>query len=350
MANVMDGAKQKLARVVYRSLLRASGNGRYPEVFGKYATSTAALNSSCRSDEETTFPSTAEQVRRALHHAFAQPNMARPNEGRDMFDALRCANELSSILRPREESLCEVALPVFDYRASAAMIGETLHFNFFEPRYRKLVQKATSAGADGLFILRARPVLDDMDASSPPLSMSVLMKIVQHTDVNADTISVRCIAGPRLRVLQQEQVSVRMQQEEQGMILATNIAVDKDIVCDQTMKTATILDTNANHDLQNASLVMMRSRCLDLLCAVTPRNSLLSFGLPPLDPEYFSFWSLRLVFDSSDTPSRHKWLSCHSTLERLTFITALLEKFQTALREKEVQNHGGIEEEKEKGL
>ena len=311
-------ADGKLARTLYRSLLKASRNGRCPEVYGEHF-ETAALPFS--SEGAASPPSTAREVRGLLRAAFASsPEMA-------AFSALRRANELSSILHPREEALRVVPLPVFDYGATSAMFGEELQLNFFEPRYLELARRATAAEGEGLFVLRARPELDDAEVSSPPVSLSVLMKIVEHTDPNADVVAVRCIAGPRLRVLQQEQSPSLMllDAEKPRMIVATKLALNRDV--------DSVCSPNNDPDY----LVKMRSRCLDILTAVTTKGSLFSFGLPPLDPEKFSFWSLRHVFDRSDTRIRHQWLSCRSTFERLSFVITLLEKFQQAKKENREQ-------------
>jgi hypothetical protein len=60
------------------------------------------------------------------------------------------------------------------------------------------------------------------------------------------------------------------------------------------------------------------------------------FGLPPLDPEAFSFWALRFVLRKDDMEGRHFWLhNCHSTAERLQYAIIQMEDIVDAQTEQD---------------
>lgn len=291
-------ATQRLARTFYRAMLRASGRGRYPEVFGEYA---------ARASNVTPPPSDAKQVRAALRNVLLEENSNNTNNvHNDMFAALRRCNELASILHPRIELLS--SLPIFEYN-SMALMGEQLEFNFFEPRYKLLVSQATCM--HGMFIIRA---MMEPDGDSTDSELSILVKIVEQKELsNSGNILVRCIGGPRLQVLSQEQVPV----PEEGAPPLTR-ATRFELVHD---------DDESDYSSQNQTdLIAMRAHCLDLLAGMASKNSFMfPMGLPPLDAEPFSFWALRFVIAHNDIFSRLTWLSCRSTHERLVFVMKVLE-------------------------
>lgn len=285
-------SNQRLARTVYRAMLRASGRGRYPEVFGEFA---------ARAFKISALPSDAKQVREALRDVFQSVNK---NTNEDMFAALRRSNELASILHPRIQHLS--SLPIFEYN-STALPGEQLEFNFFESRYKLLVRQATSM--HGMFIIRAK-----MEPDSTKGDVSILVKIVEHTLLsNSGNFLVQCIGGPRLQVLSQERVPVP-EEAAPPMTRATRFElVHDDDESDFSSKSQT-------------DLIAMRAHCLDLLTNMTSQKSIISsVGLPPLDAEGFSFWALRFVIAHNDIFLRLAWLSCRSTHERLAFVMKLLE-------------------------
>jgi len=197
-------------------------------------------------------------------------------------------------------------------------MGEELYFNFFESRYRQLVQEAmsttsSSASKKGWFILRA----------TTNVASCTLMKIIEHTDpfTTNDMVFVKCIAGPRIKVVKEIEVPINNtntalddnnKKLPSPMIRATHIAFDKD---DKVEEDIVMLND-------------MRSKCLSLLPQLFPKslfNDESSIGPPPLDMESFSFWILRYVLGDSREPApRLEWLACHSTNQRLTFVYTLL--------------------------
>jgi len=183
--------------------------------------------------------------------------------------------------------------------------------------------------------------------------------------VEEDNIGVRCVGGPRVRVLQQEEVHVR--DGAPPMKRATELVLDHDgddnkedlRNTNKIPKTSGSLtkendnginsadDDNTNADVERnieleqqkrESLAELRGRCLELLSNLTSHKSIMSLGIPPLDAEEFSFWALRFVLAYNDVPSRHKWLSCHSTRRRLGFVVGLLDEFKQVKKRQREQN------------
>mmetsp|Transcript_14758 Transcript_14758/g.21769 ORF Transcript_14758/g.21769 Transcript_14758/m.21769 type:complete len:318 (-) Transcript_14758:852-1805(-) len=298
---------KKVIQVVYRLLLKACENGAKPEVFGKLGSD--ALWSYWKdktkggADDAQIFPSTPEQVRKLLRRGFELDSSTK-NDGMwgqrqaDPIAALRQVNERSYILFPPESELSKAGIPVFDYYSSAALKGEELSLNFFEPRYLKLVREAMAG--NGWFILRGRQILD----TDGIVSASVLMKITEHATDGRNSF-IQCTAGPRIRVLEQEEVPV-VEENAPPMIRATHVVFYQD-----------------KDDCHLSTLESMRSKCLDLIFAVQPPKIVIYHGPPPLDPENFSFWVLRFIID--DAESKHEWLTCHSTSQRLQFALAMLQ-------------------------
>ena len=181
-----------LLRLVYRAMLRASANGRCPEVFGEFAapwTSGGTVLPRCPSD-----------VRQTMRKAFATPPPAAATEDNDdnshsdagstdLFATLRRANQLSDVLTPR--TLPE-HLPVFEFSGSTALPGEVVEFNFFEPRYVHMAREAVSSGGSRHFVLRGffQSLLDD-----GVNELAILLKIIDHRELGNGNVAVQCIAG-----------------------------------------------------------------------------------------------------------------------------------------------------------
>ena len=357
-----------LIRSVYRSLLRNSDNGNKPEVFGEYGTIAllkhqANNNNNIIDDDFTKYatgaksnlfiPSTPRQVRNALHHEFKQEQHTSVDSTRnatkskmkidtDIFRVIRRVNELSSILHPTENDLPKAGIPVFDFSSTSAVVGEELEFNFFEPRYLEMVREATVTNkkeGDGWFIMRARQVLDTDDDGLLP-SISMLMKIVEHTPrFGGKEVFVRCITGPRVRLLQQESVPVAFTMNTTitstttnqnispvppppPMIRATSVVFDQDE------------EEDPNNTILNIELKALREKCLSLLLSITSLDIVLLRGIPPLNPERFSFWVLQFVLGNGDASNRQDWLSSHSTRKRLANVVSMLENIQQSSTER----------------
>ena len=239
-----------------------------------------------------------------------------------MFAVLRQTNELSSILAPNVNKL-ERGLPIFDFSAQALLCGEYSQFNFFEPRYRLLATEAISK--QGNFLLRGvvPSALDDGYVSA-----CILVKIIDHGKGMVDgQIAVRCIAGPRIEVVLEEE-----QEVEGGKPLtrATEYTLMRDV--------STIIPQEGEESVEE-----MRERCLVLLTSVRPVEDLTTAGLPPLDAEAFSYWAIRLVLAPLDAESRLNWLANRSTSDRIGHVIRQVEAYKERMKERA----GAEEEEKE---
>mmetsp|Transcript_25129 Transcript_25129/g.37233 ORF Transcript_25129/g.37233 Transcript_25129/m.37233 type:complete len:307 (+) Transcript_25129:372-1292(+) len=292
---------QKLARVLYRSLLRVSRKGNHPEVFGKYG----------KQAKEYPLPHTASEVRAILRGGFRMGKTSRAIDVanidttdrqskhdaiKEAFEILRHSNEMSSILLPQKDDLPS-ALPIFEYTDAGVLMEEEIQFNFFEPRYRFLAQEALSR--DGTFILGQK-------------HSSSLVKIVEHMFLPNGNIAVRCIGGPRIKVLRREKVNVG---EDNVLAQATKFDIESDDFDEESQQ----------------NLFAMRLRFLELMKCVYPKTNITSMGLPPIDPERFSFWALRFTLSQSDPASRQRWLACLSTNMRLQHVIEFFESFQEVL-------------------
>ena len=290
-------SSNNLICAVYKSLLRVSKNGHYPEVFGNYATGIIT--------SPTSIPSTPKQTRQALRTAFINPE----NEQIDMFDALRKCNQLASILRPNIDNLNEQSIPIFDFSLSTALIGEQIQFNFFEPRYLALCKQVISIDGDGIFILRGN-LSNSNQNDNANNKVSILLKILNHLELDGvdgtkERVLVECMGGPRVKILQQE--SVYVGKELPDLMRATKI----DLECDKSLE-------------NEGKLNELKGKCLDLLLELATFKVVLSMGVPPFDYEAFSFWALQFVLVHNDMSSRWLWLECKSTEERLQFVVDTL--------------------------
>eukprot|EP01084_Bolivina_argentea_P185729 320250_1 len=286
-------ASKSLTRAIYKSFLRTCGNGRYPEIFNDYTSLFTITESTAM------IPCTAKQTRTLLRNEFEKND----DDIDDMFAVLRRCNDLASILYPQITHLPK-QMPIFDYSLSASLIGEQRTYNFFEPRYIKLAQDAIStSNNNGMFILRGKLRNDEGDKIS---IVSVLVKIMQHEETEDGNIIVECVCGPRIQILKEESINIRT--AEPTLSRAIEFVLDYD-------------DINNDKDID---LISVRKQCLDLMLETLTMTDILSIGLPPLDPEYFSFWSLRFFLEYNDIASRLNWLACKSTFERLQFVIDLL--------------------------
>eukprot|EP01084_Bolivina_argentea_P122014 216245_1 len=292
---------RSIVSAVYKSLLRTCSNGKYPEVFGQYASKNGITLS--------TIPYTPKDTRVTLRNVFQNANY--PDS--DMFNVMRECNELSSILHPKISHLPPV-IPIFDYSLLAALIGEEIRFNFFEPRYVKLAKDATSSDGDGMFILRSNKTESDTYDQKFP-HVSVLVKIIEHQEID-DRIIVRCIAGPRMKILKEESVDV--QQNAHPLARATEFEMDYD---DGNVGSKHVL-------VSIMDLMALREQCLSLLIEMESLRgvSFVRHGVPPLNIQDFSFWSLKFALPYNDVQSRLHWLSSKSTNERLQFVVDMLLK------------------------
>ena len=325
----------QVARTIYRCLLRASRFGQSPEVFGPFGATAAASfaaneniplkGSSTLASSCGWYPSSPAHVRQVLRHAFSKrATKTSATEQLDPFAALRHANEFAAILCP---SSLPSRLPIFDYNVSAALPGETLQYNFFEPRYLKLVEMATKRNAGGYFLLRM---------GKPPRGGAILLRIVQHAALPGGTIGVQCMAGPRVIIQSEESMAIEDEESKEGsdelppLVIASEMEFGQD---DLEVAMWFVDDEEHMHNVDKNEAFdklterRQREHILDLLSSVTDLEGAVGrIGLPPIEPTAFSFWALRFVLSESDVPSRQKWLfRCWHPFERIDHVKDLLE-------------------------
>lgn len=372
----------QMNRTFYRHFLRLSQNGERPEIFGNFGTSqilgdVARLGnneislSKPNKQSSTTkimeyIPSNSRQVRMALRNAFVNEqsfnsdddNSSMTNDGEqttqtaetkraeqrkmkkiDTFAAIRLAIRLSSVFYPEkldtrvvaksatvhkippdEEVVTNLTLPIFDYQNAALLAGEQTSFNFFEPRYCKLVTDAVSQG--GYFLLRGYRV---------NLPLTVMVQIIDHVATEDGNHICVCAAGPRVGVLGEKKVEVRTTDDastiNDPLSVATGIQLlrDHDDVDNDCEDAGFDSSGKDQHLFRNNN--ELRSDCLELLLKTSSVENIFKAGLPPLHAEAFSFWSLRFLLVGTDFASRRRWLECRSTSQRLRYVKGVLEMF-----------------------
>jgi len=292
----------RLSRALYRYLLRSCQYGKHPEIFGKYGSSAAlsfASYKATNNEQKCTFPSSPSEVKNIFDHVFSVKNDDFSNI--DPFAVLRYANETAGILYP---PILPSRLPIFDYNASSALPGETVGFNFFEPRYLKLVEMAMSTCDEekggGYFLLRA---------GKAPRGGASLLKILNYKSYK-DVIGVHCMAGPRIIIKMKENIPIHINNNE---VPSLAVATDFDIWSEENNPLEKYTEKR-NHILDSLSKVS------DLTTAVH------RVGLPPINITEFSFWALRFILSENDVASRQRWLfRCNDAEERMQYVQDYLE-------------------------
>ena len=308
-----------VTRAIYRCLLRASRFGRFPEVFGPFGASVIALeNNSDDTSLSSRFPSSPKEVRQLLHHTFTSVDDTKFNN-QDPFEAVRFANQAAATLCP---SSLPSRLPIFDFSSSAALPGEQVPFNFFEPRYLKLVDLAVEN--DGYFLLRV---------GNPPRGGASLLRIVHHAPLPGGTVGVQCVAGPRVGILGEEILEIAAEKEGDALPLPLAVTTMFEVLFEDTDQVAFWLVDDKDHDtvakneeLDWLALARQRAKILDLLSTFHLASTIQKVGLPPIDPTAFSFWALRFMLGESDVASRQRWLyRCQDAGIRMDYVQDFLE-------------------------
>ena len=307
----------RLARVLYRSMLRASHRGRHPEVFSHNGA--AVFNTQLtENDEHTAFslPETPKQVRQRLKSWFHQSQETSVGldkaSGSDILtsplEVLRHVQQQASVL-PRELDKSK-PLPIFDYNGVAALPGETIQFAFVEPRYLQLAVRVVQSPSRH-FLLRP----------GPKASTATLLQIVSHIVLPNEMMAVACLGGSRIFIRQSES------EEVEGDVDPRHAKM-YGLSTEKTLHTAKDFCLRPDTDAKDISNFQeTRQYLLHLLQCILPHQgttlteTLPTFGLPPLEPEAFSYWILRYVLAVDDVTGRLEWLhGCTSTRKRLDFL------------------------------
>jgi len=365
-------------RTLYRALLRATHNGQRPEILSLFGSVHAYINSGISSNLPA-HPNSPDLVRQHLQFTFRYPT---PNQAEDIdddtnelydgFAALRCANENTKVLYPRLEHTAP--LGIFDFSSTFLLPNEEFSFNFFEPRYKTMALDAIEHH-DGWFILRGAAPTEFDDGME---MASVLCRIKDHVETpEGQNVFTQVIAGPRVQVIEEmeedrsdhsvpltlssefewvhdtldafdttENIRALMEDVMQQLIHITVLSehLIRSQKEDQPRRPAakedqTEMKGTGSDEVENvqgtvggfdipemdSSLVEFWER--QAIQRITQR------GLPPLDPEYFSFWALKLVSGHNTRPEgvqqRLSWLACRSTAYRLRHCLDVLKKQQS---------------------
>jgi hypothetical protein len=207
----------QLARAVYRSCLRASQNGQFPEVFGSYGAT--VYNTQIKQDNDhasLAIPSTSMQVRQRLKSWFQEQHDNDEAPGIRPSEILPQIHQQESVLAPTfrktqeinkdgSRTLDKVPLYLLEHDTIGALTGENLQFSLTEQHHIDLIAEVSSSKKKQ-FLLRQ---------TSWRQSATLLEIVSHHISESNDGLSVACLAGPRLKV-PQESISSSEQSYSSG--------------------------------------------------------------------------------------------------------------------------------------
>ena len=278
--------------MLYRSMLRACGSGRRPEVL--------PLTS------DATLPRTPHEVMHAIRASNLEP-----------FQALRHASTSARALHPPASSL-PATLPAFVLPSHTLLPGEAAEFVFFEPRYRSMANTvlglsggSSSTPPDGRYAHLATPD-----------GVGVVASIIAHQVLPDERVAVRVLAGPRCRVTATARTEA-MKEEGAAPLLHVAYELPTDA-----------LPEDAEADLELASA------CLEQLSSLVAISKA-SANVPPLfSAERLSFWLCQMIIRKDQAQLRVSWLEESTTRARLEFVRRALER----ATEMSTRNAGAQEE------
>jgi hypothetical protein len=319
----------RLARALYRSMLRCSFMGNQPGVFGAVGALAFARQAALEDEHlSVSLPQNSEQVRRRLKDWFQKPltdeTTLNENGHRDDHDLLALSNldkplETLRLVRKQASLLSisdDVPLPIFEYDGVAALANETVNFCFVEPRYLELAARVWQSPSRQ-FLLKAKPGDDT----------ATLLYLQSHMTLPNGMIAVSCLSGHRVLV---HQVAT---EHVEGDVHPEHAAMFDLHKAPKTLHSAIKYSWCPDQDyIDPITFSQTRRYVLYLLHTILPYqgstllHTLGAFGLPPLDPEGFSFWALRHLLANDDADGRIEWThNCMSTHQRLNFVVDELE-------------------------
>ena len=354
----------RLSRALYRSFLRVSENGKYPEVFGLHGAQIYQYQIEENDDHPSmAIPSTPRHVRQRIKKCFREGTVLDDSP----LEILRQANQRAALLVPSSDNNSHDdrnnqhglqhqyrtdVVPIFDYDRLSALPGESIHTMFLEPRYINCLLPHVQSSPTRQFLLR----------HSPESSTATILTLLSHKEVNFFVepenpvvgIAVFARAGDTIEIIKQESESVSPDVLKQNNNDDANSNTDVDNISVRNFaawNTSTVPlskatywkykkdheacdngssnNNNRNKNDRQYILNMMEqslrhSSGKDL--AETLATHPAEFGLPPLDVGSFSKWALRLVLANDDVEGRQYWLhSCQSTTKRMEFVIKAVE-------------------------
>lgn len=298
-------------RLLYRSLLRASGRGSRPEVFdwAHFRGDTAQL-----AHPLTPVPGPAEVVHRLRSH-FEAPQVGQI----EPFAALRHASAYAAALWPPPSNLPS-SLPAFVLPGHTLLVGESARFTLFEPRYIELMRVATEESGGYFVHLPLRS--DQLRHEAQRSAVGTLVSVVTHDRLPDGRYVTQVLAGPRVEVSSEREETITA---AMGQLAAPSplLHVEFALRPDEPPE-------SAEQGEQDAAIAQ---RCIELLVSIDQREGGaddLGHTPPFLSPERLSFFLLGMLLPNDDLQRRLAVLYSTSTTERLDVCWAALAKLAAA--------------------
>eukprot|EP00672_Neobodo_designis_P025854 CAMPEP_0174851114 /NCGR_PEP_ID=MMETSP1114-20130205/21687_1 /TAXON_ID=312471 /ORGANISM="Neobodo designis, Strain CCAP 1951/1" /LENGTH=387 /DNA_ID=CAMNT_0016085625 /DNA_START=175 /DNA_END=1338 /DNA_ORIENTATION=+ len=350
-----------LARSMFRSALRAAGNGRWADTFAYTdlavvrGAGAAVAGHSDTPAPHLTFPRSPIAVRKAIRSAFEQP-LPEGATVSSAFNCLRNASLTAHALHPRVEAL-PLSLPSFALPSMPLLPGERSQFHFFEPRYRRMCDIALGRADPPLVLpwVRQKDRLRQQQLAGGPKRWTgpdmryvhiheprgvgvdapsgVLCTITEHKTLPDGRFVVTVLAGPRVKVLD---------------------AFDEELADGEPLRHVNIQllhDTNENAEANTATPEQIAAWCdectksLESLARHT--GCLTGRSLPPSnDPEALSFFVLGLLAAGTEhaVHLRRQILSDRNTQPRLEFAMAMLREARKTFVDDRAPNIASVQQ------
>jgi len=211
----------RLSRALYRSFLRASHNGQYPQVFGRYGAMAfqqqqqSACATAGNQEDSLAVPSTPAHVRKCLKQCFTSASIELP-----AFEMLKYVNDQHALLpcfmdskrqKNNQKEQVQDVLPIFEYDQVAALPGETIQTMFLAPRYAHLLLPQVLNSSSKQFLLRPQQGCSATVLKLLSHQYVVFSQPGQSQDESSKqvaAVAVTCVAGPRVDVEAEEMEEV----------------------------------------------------------------------------------------------------------------------------------------------
>lgn len=286
--------------VLYRELLRACGNGAWPETLA-----VPVSWSEPSYEHAPRMPRSSREVRKCVREGFTNPQLAV-----DPFAALRAASAHARALHPREESIPDV-LPAFVLPSHLLLPGERADFMLFEPRYVALARHVLATAteqADGRYVH-----IDD------PRGFGTITTILDHRWLPDGRVAIHCLAGPRIRVTNTARLEAAAPSDADERAAAPAVP--------PLLHVHFEVERDAPEEEDHVCEALARD-CLERLAGLAPldKEPTARANLPPLlCAERLSFWLGQMLLAQDDVKRRRHMLTQTSTFERLAFISESLD-------------------------
>ena len=362
-------SNELINRTLYRALLRATAYGKRPEVLGPFGSLHAYINSGQNNPRKLSpVPRTSKEVKDHLKFSFTNSLANSKDESESElfngFSVLRAANKNVSYMYP-PNGIEYNTLGIFDFNSTSLFPNESASFNFFEPRYLMMAKEAIHE-RDSWFILRGTVPAEFDDGME---QASILCQISEHKEMDdGRNIFVKVIAGQRVDVIDEIEEETNIEgshplakatsyelicdtydafdTDEATQNLVNTVLshlIDIEILIEQVLRNSRGNSEQCNEEGKEEDDDSMENELNDFWKRRAIRNLTLRSGLPPIDPERFSFWAISYLSgrttQADGAKQRLSWLACRSTSHRLRHCITILEKQKLWVR-KQIEYHG----------